>query len=71
MLAPTGSDLGGPSEDPARHLGRVFAGYHYDLNLFTLHGQSRYPGLFVVRGGGLSWGNRWIVSLTRNLSIVE
>lgn len=42
LLAPTGSDL-------AQHgaLGTVFAGYHYDLNFLTLHGQSRFPGLFV------------------------
>lgn len=23
------------------------AGFHYDLNFLTLHGKSRYPGLFV------------------------
>lgn len=42
LLAPTGSDL-------QRHgaLGTVFAGYHYDLNFLTLHGRSRFPGLFV------------------------
>ena len=42
LLAPTGSDL-------SRHRteGTVLAGYHNDLNLFTIHGKSRYPGLYV------------------------
>lgn len=42
LLAPTGSDL-------AKHgkVGTVFASYHYDLNFMTIHGRSRYPGLFV------------------------
>ncbi|MEW5313807.1 MAG: hypothetical protein WDW38_005344 [Sanguina aurantia] len=42
LLAPTGSDLCS-HQDP----GTVFAGFHYDLNFLTLHGKSRYPGLFV------------------------
>jgi isopenicillin N synthase-like dioxygenase len=25
----------------------VFAGYHYDLNFLTIHGRSRFPGLFI------------------------
>lgn len=42
LLAPTGSDLG-------RHnaIGTIFAGFHYDLNLMTIHGKSRFPGLFI------------------------
>ncbi|GBF95212.1 2-oxoglutarate (2OG) and Fe(II)-dependent oxygenase superfamily [Raphidocelis subcapitata] len=42
LLAPTGSDL-------AKHgaLGTVLAGFHYDLNLLTIHGRSRFPGLHV------------------------
>ena len=24
-----------------------YAGYHYDLNFLTIHGKSRFPGLFV------------------------
>eukprot|EP00455_Lapot_gusevi_P046127 TRINITY_DN601_c0_g1_i4.p1 TRINITY_DN601_c0_g1~~TRINITY_DN601_c0_g1_i4.p1 ORF type:complete len:363 (+),score=141.14 TRINITY_DN601_c0_g1_i4:114-1202(+) len=42
LLAPTGSDL-------VRHgeLGTVFAKYHYDLNFLTIHGRSRYPGLYA------------------------
>lgn len=41
LLAPTGSDL-------ARYdVGTTFAGFHYDLNFLTIHGKSRYPGLFI------------------------
>ena len=45
MLRPisyAGSDLGKHSQ-----LGTVFAGFHYDLNLLTIHGRSRYPGLYA------------------------
>lgn len=46
LLAPTGSDL---TRYP---LDTVFAGFHYDLNFLTIHGKSRYPGLFVwLRNG--------------------
>jgi hypothetical protein len=44
LLAPTGSDLspgGGAAE------GDTLAGFHQDLNLLTIHGQARYPGLRV------------------------
>ena len=27
-------------------------GFHYDLNLLTIHGKSRYPGLYVWRRDG-------------------
>ena len=42
LLAPTGSDL-------TKHgdLGRIFAGFHYDLNFMTIHGKSRFPGLHI------------------------
>lgn len=42
LLAPTGSDL-------AKHSipGTVLAGCHADLNLLTVHGRGRLPGLFV------------------------
>jgi isopenicillin N synthase-like dioxygenase len=41
LLAPTGSDL-------YKHgKGTVFANFHYDLNFMTIHGRSRFPGLFV------------------------
>ncbi|PNW74125.1 hypothetical protein CHLRE_13g586400v5 [Chlamydomonas reinhardtii] len=42
LLAPTGSDL-----DVNSRTGGVLAGYHYDLNLLTVHGRSRFPGLYV------------------------
>lgn len=28
-------------------LNMCYAGYHYDLNFLTIHGKSRFPGLFV------------------------
>lgn len=42
VLAPTGSDLCKYGKK-----GTIFAGYHYDLNFLTIHGKSRYPGLFL------------------------
>ena len=42
LLAPTGSDLAAHAS-----VGTVLAGWHNDLNLLTIHGKSRYPGLFV------------------------
>lgn len=43
----TGADL------EAHHtLNMCYAGYHYDLNFLTIHGKSRFPGLFVwLRNG--------------------
>lgn len=41
LLAPTGSDLANCSE------GQVLAGFHTDLNFLTVHGKSRYPGLYI------------------------
>lgn len=42
LLAPTGSDLKRHGQE-----GKVFAGYHYDLNFLTIHGRSRFPGLNI------------------------
>lgn len=42
LLAPTGSDLNQNLE-----VGTVLAGYHYDLNFITVHGRSRFPGLYI------------------------
>ena len=42
LLAPTGSDYTKFNEE-----GTVLAGYHYDLNFLTIHGKSRYPGLYI------------------------
>lgn len=41
LLSPTGSDLN------RYDVGTTFAGFHYDLNFITIHGKSRYPGLFI------------------------
>ena len=41
LLAPTGSDL------EKNDIGAVFAGFHYDISFMTIHGKSRYPGLYV------------------------
>lgn len=42
LLAPTASDL-----NKFNQLGTAFAGFHYDLNFITIHGRSRYPGLYL------------------------
>jgi isopenicillin N synthase-like dioxygenase len=44
LLAPTGGDLG---HETYGKVGSVFANYHYDLNFMTIHGKSRFPGLFI------------------------
>jgi hypothetical protein len=41
LLSPTGSDL------KKYGLGTAFAGFHYDLNFLTIHGRSRFPGLYI------------------------
>jgi isopenicillin N synthase-like dioxygenase len=41
LLAPTGSDL------VKYDVGTTFAGFHYDLNFMTIHGGSRFPGLYI------------------------
>jgi isopenicillin N synthase-like dioxygenase len=46
LLAPTGSDL------EKNDLGAIFAGFHYDIAFLTIHGKSRYPGLYAwLRNG--------------------
>ena len=42
LLAPTGSDF---SKYGAKD--SVLASYHSDLNFVTIHGKSRFPGLYV------------------------
>jgi isopenicillin N synthase-like dioxygenase len=42
LLAPTGSDFNKHGKE-----GTVLAGFHYDLNFLTIHGKSRFPGLYV------------------------
>eukprot|EP01080_Neovahlkampfia_damariscottae_P010377 gene10377-2906_t len=47
LLAPTGSDMKKYGVE-----GSIMAGFHYDLNFITIHGKSRYPGLYVwLRNG--------------------
>jgi hypothetical protein len=41
LLAPTGSDL------KKNDIGAILAGFHYDIAFLTIHGKSRYPGLYV------------------------
>lgn len=41
-----GSDAGADLE-AHNSLNMCYAGYHYDLNFLTIHGKSRFPGLFV------------------------
>ena len=41
LLAPTGSDL------QKNDVGSIFAGFHYDIAFMTIHGKSRYPGLYI------------------------
>jgi len=62
LLAPTGSDLGQWNK-----LGTVFASYHYDLNFLTIHGKSRFPGLFV-------WtreGKKMLVRVPNNCLLIQ
>jgi isopenicillin N synthase-like dioxygenase len=47
LLAPTGSDFGRFGK-----LGTILANFHYDLNFITIHGRSRFPGLFVWTRSG-------------------
>ena len=47
LLAPTGSDYATYDKE-----GTVLAGYHYDLNFLTIHGKSRYPGLYIWTRNG-------------------
>jgi len=42
LLAPTGSDLERFSKSDT-----IFAGFHYDLNFLSIHGKSRFPGLYI------------------------
>ena len=45
LLAPTGTDL------ERYDVGTTLAGFHYDIAFMTIHGKSRYPGLYIwLRG---------------------
>ena len=41
LLAPTGSDLTKYEKND------IFAGLHYDFSFMTIHGKSRFPGLYI------------------------
>ena len=41
VIGPTGSDLNRYKKDT------VFAGLHYDISFLTIHGKSRFPGLYI------------------------
>mmetsp|Transcript_19401 Transcript_19401/g.18507 ORF Transcript_19401/g.18507 Transcript_19401/m.18507 type:complete len:166 (+) Transcript_19401:597-1094(+) len=41
LLAPTGSDL------KRYDVGTTLAGFHYDIAFMTVHGKSRFPGLYI------------------------
>jgi len=46
------ADCVGADLDVHNTLDMCYAGYHYDLNFLTIHGKSRFPGLFVwLRNG--------------------
>jgi len=50
LLAPTGSDL-----ERFNKVDTIFAGFHYDLNFLSIHGKSRFSGLFIwLRDGSRS-----------------
>lgn len=62
LLAPTGSDL-----KQWGNINTVFASFHYDLNFMTIHGRSRFPGLFV-------WtreGKRVLVRVPQNCLLLQ
>jgi len=42
FLGPTGGDL-----EKYNEVGDIMAGFHYDLSFITIHGKSRFPGLFI------------------------
>ena len=62
LLAPTGSDLRNH-----RAVGTVLAGWHNDLNLLTIHGKSRFPGLFVW----LKDGTKMAVKIPKGCLLVQ
>jgi len=62
LLAPTASDL-------TKHnkVGKPLAGWHNDLNLLTIHGSSRYPGLYAW----LRDGSRVAVKIPKGALLVQ
>jgi len=62
LLAPTASDLTKHTQ-----VGLPLAGWHNDLNLLTIHGRSRYPGLHAW----LRDGSRVPVSIPEGCLLVQ
>lgn len=62
LLAPTGSDLGRFNQ-----LSTIFAGFHYDLNFMTIHGKSRFPGLYIW----LRDGTRYLVRVPDGCLLIQ
>jgi isopenicillin N synthase-like dioxygenase len=62
LLAPTGSDL-----EFFGSSGTVFANFHYDLNFLTIHGRSRFPGLFIW----LRDGTKSIVKVPKGCLLIQ
>eukprot|EP00172_Hildenbrandia_rubra_P002508 Plantae.Rhodophyta-Hildenbrandia_rubra.ctg3386.p1 GENE.Plantae.Rhodophyta-Hildenbrandia_rubra.ctg3386~~Plantae.Rhodophyta-Hildenbrandia_rubra.ctg3386.p1 ORF type:complete len:400 (-),score=83.74 Plantae.Rhodophyta-Hildenbrandia_rubra.ctg3386:271-1470(-) len=50
LLAPTGCDL--TKYGNKESIGVAMARFHYDLNALTIHGKSRYPGLYIWTKSG-------------------
>uniref|UniRef100_A0A7S2G785 Isopenicillin N synthase-like Fe(2+) 2OG dioxygenase domain-containing protein n=1 Tax=Octactis speculum TaxID=3111310 RepID=A0A7S2G785_9STRA len=66
LLAPTGSNF---YDSKTREItsDRALAGFHYDLNFLTIHGKSRFPGLYVW----LRDGRRLPVKVPRGHLLVQ
>lgn len=62
LLAPTGSDF-----NRFGALGTVLASYHYDLNFITIHGRSRFPGLFIWTRAG----KKLLVKVPQNCLLLQ
>lgn len=61
LLAPTGTDL------KRYDVGTTLAGLHYDIALLTVHGKSRFPGLYV-------WLRNWkkvAVSIPKGCLLIQ
>jgi len=62
LLAPTGTDF-----EKYGDLDKIVAGFHYDLNLLTIHGKSRYPGLYVW----LRTGEKYLVKVPDGCLLIQ
>jgi len=62
LLAPTGTDL-----EKYGKLDNVLAGFHYDLSFLTIHGKSRFPGLYIW----LRSGEKLLVKIPQGCLLVQ